>query len=145
MGTVGVRGDLTTTNHVAETERVLGIEAARHAIMHEIRETMSAHGMAIDERHTMLLADCMTYKVGRARRRAVLEVVWVWPCVRRTCVHAHVSAAHDAAGLQLGGAHKHTRLLGQRTHGAHPQHHATHRQYATRARCWASRALASPR
>lgn len=32
--------------------------------MDEIKTTMGAHGMSIDERHTMLLADCMTYKVG---------------------------------------------------------------------------------
>jgi hypothetical protein len=51
---------------------VLGIEAARRAIMDEIKTTMGAHGMSIDERHTMLLADCMTYKVGYARNGAGL-------------------------------------------------------------------------
>jgi hypothetical protein len=30
--------------------------------MNEIKYTMGSHGMSIDERHTMLLADCMTYK-----------------------------------------------------------------------------------
>lgn len=64
MGTLGVVGCESTTNHVAEMERVLGIEAARRAIMEEIKTTMGAHGMSIDERHTMLLADCMTYKVS---------------------------------------------------------------------------------
>lgn len=44
--------------------QVLGIEAARYKIMEEIQKTMGAHGMTIDARHTMLLADCMTYKVG---------------------------------------------------------------------------------
>ncbi len=29
----------------------------------EIQYTMSSHGMSIDARHTMLLADCMSYKV----------------------------------------------------------------------------------
>lgn len=64
MGVPGVQPYETTTNHVAEVERFLGIEAARRAIMHEVRYTMGSHGMAIDERHTMLLADCMTYKVS---------------------------------------------------------------------------------
>lgn len=64
MGTLGVLGHQTTTNHVAEVERVLGIEAARTKIMEEIKYTMGSHGMSIDDRHTMLLADCMTYKVG---------------------------------------------------------------------------------
>jgi DNA-directed RNA polymerase III subunit RPC1 len=40
MGTVGVHYEATSTNHVAEMERVLGIEAARHAIMEEIKATM---------------------------------------------------------------------------------------------------------
>lgn len=34
----------------------------RSTIIHEIKHTMGAHGMSIDDRHTMLLADCMTYK-----------------------------------------------------------------------------------
>lgn len=29
----------------------------------QVAFTMGQHGMAIDPRHTMLLADCMTYKV----------------------------------------------------------------------------------
>lgn len=62
MGTEGVSGKLTTTNHVMEAERTLGIEAARTCIIHEINATMQAHGMSIDVRHSMLLADVMTYK-----------------------------------------------------------------------------------
>jgi hypothetical protein len=31
----------------------------------QIKATMSGHGMSIDTRHMMLLADCMTYKVRR--------------------------------------------------------------------------------
>jgi len=41
---------------------VLGIEAARTTIMHEIQYTMSNHGMSIDTRHVMLLADLMSCK-----------------------------------------------------------------------------------
>ncbi|WIA12568.1 hypothetical protein OEZ85_006229 [Tetradesmus obliquus] len=62
MGTLGVAGHATSTNHVAEVEKCLGIEAARASIMAEIKYTMGSHGMSIDDRHTMLLADCMTYK-----------------------------------------------------------------------------------
>lgn len=40
-------------------------EAARHTIVSEIQTTMKAHGMTIDDRHMMLLADCMAYKVRR--------------------------------------------------------------------------------
>ena len=43
--------------------KTLGIEAARVTIMNEIIYTMVNHGMSIDIRHVMLLADLMTYKV----------------------------------------------------------------------------------
>ena len=62
MATEGVEGTRTTTNHVMEAERTLGIEAARSCIIKEINDTMKAHGMSIDARHSMLLADVMTYK-----------------------------------------------------------------------------------
>ena len=62
MGVEGVDGARTTTNHVMEAERTLGIEAARSCIIKEINDTMKAHGMSIDARHSMLLADVMTYK-----------------------------------------------------------------------------------
>ncbi len=63
MGTPGVDGRHTTSNHVIEAEQTLGIEAARKCIIDEIQYTMASHGMSIDLRHTMLLADVMTYKV----------------------------------------------------------------------------------
>lgn len=44
-------------------ERTLGIEAARSTIINEIQYTMVNHGMSIDRRHVMLLADLMSYKV----------------------------------------------------------------------------------
>lgn len=44
-------------------ERTLGIEAARTTIINEIQYTMVNHGMSIDRRHVMLLADLMSYKV----------------------------------------------------------------------------------
>jgi DNA-directed RNA polymerase III subunit RPC1 len=62
MAVEGVHGVKTTTNHVMEAERTLGIEAARSCIIKEINDTMKAHGMSIDARHSMLLADVMTYK-----------------------------------------------------------------------------------
>ncbi|DBB09251.1 hypothetical protein WJX82_001205 [Trebouxia sp. C0006] len=62
MGTVGVLGLETTSNDIMEVWKYLGVEAARKCIMSEIHKTMSSHGMSIDARHTMLLADCMTSK-----------------------------------------------------------------------------------
>lgn len=63
MGIPGVDGRFTTSNHVIEAEQTLGIEAARKCIIDEIQYTMGSHGMTIDARHMMLLADVMTYKV----------------------------------------------------------------------------------
>jgi DNA-directed RNA polymerase III subunit RPC1 len=62
MSIDGVVGEETTTNHIMEAERSLGIEAARSCVIKEINDTMKAHGMSIDSRHSMLLADVMTYK-----------------------------------------------------------------------------------
>ncbi|GBG75764.1 hypothetical protein CBR_g21008 [Chara braunii] len=62
MGTPGVDGRETTSNHIMEAMETLGIEAARKSIMNEIQYTMGSHGMSIDTRHSMLLADVMTFK-----------------------------------------------------------------------------------
>ena len=63
MATEGVDGTQTKSNHIMEVEKTLGIEAARSTIMHEIKYTMGNHGMSIDTRHVMLLADLMSCKV----------------------------------------------------------------------------------
>lgn len=63
MGTEGINGLKTVSNHIMEVKQVLGIEAARKKIIDEINYTMSSHGMTIDIRHMMLLADLMTFKV----------------------------------------------------------------------------------
>lgn len=64
MGMGGVDGRKTKSNHVIEVQQTLGIEAARRCIIEEIQFIMSNHGMSIDTRHMMLLADVMTYRVG---------------------------------------------------------------------------------
>ncbi|KAI6105340.1 hypothetical protein F5141DRAFT_1216137 [Pisolithus sp. B1] len=62
MITEGIVGERTTSNHVIESVKVLGIEAARRTIINEIQFTMSSHGMSIDPRYVILLGDVMTYK-----------------------------------------------------------------------------------
>ncbi|KXS18584.1 beta and beta-prime subunits of DNA dependent RNA-polymerase [Gonapodya prolifera JEL478] len=62
MNTEGVRGANVTSNHIMEVLSVLGIEAARKTIVKEVIDVMSSHGMTIDPRHVMLLADLMTFK-----------------------------------------------------------------------------------
>jgi len=60
IGTYGVNGKKTTSNNTIEVANTLGIEAARTTIINEITYTMESHGMSIDKRHVMLLADLMT-------------------------------------------------------------------------------------
>merc|ERR1712098_590321 len=54
------KGISTTSNNTLEVAATLGIEAARTTIMNEVKYTMESHGMSIDIRHIMLLADLMT-------------------------------------------------------------------------------------
>jgi DNA-directed RNA polymerase subunit A" len=49
----------TTTNDVFEISNVLGIEAARAAIIGEVNKVLDAQGLQIDMRHIMLVADTM--------------------------------------------------------------------------------------
>ncbi|KAL2989477.1 hypothetical protein AAZX31_11G142000 [Glycine max] len=61
MGVEGIDGRKTVSNHIHEVRDTLGIEAARESIVKEIKYTMvDTHGMNIDIRHMMLLADMMT-------------------------------------------------------------------------------------
>ncbi|KAJ3099768.1 hypothetical protein HK100_004836 [Physocladia obscura] len=62
MGTEGVLGLKTYSNHILENWKTLGIEAGRQTIIDEIISVMQSHGMTIDQRHVMLLADLMTFK-----------------------------------------------------------------------------------
>ncbi|MBN1169804.1 DNA-directed RNA polymerase subunit A'' [Candidatus Micrarchaeota archaeon] len=49
------------TNNIKEIERVFGIEAARNAIVREIKDVLDMQGLFVDIRHIMLIADAMTY------------------------------------------------------------------------------------
>ncbi|MBN1923965.1 MAG: DNA-directed RNA polymerase subunit A'' [Nanoarchaeota archaeon] len=50
----------TITNDVYEISKVLGIEAARTAIIEEVMGVFNEQGLKIDVRHLMLVADVMT-------------------------------------------------------------------------------------
>lgn len=56
----GVDWRRTTTNNIREIEEVLGIEAARAAIIREAKNTLEEQGLNVDIRHIMLVADVMT-------------------------------------------------------------------------------------
>ncbi|MHA1861422.1 MAG: DNA-directed RNA polymerase subunit A'' [Candidatus Ranarchaeia archaeon] len=60
--TEGVDATRTTTNSIQEIADVLGIEAARSAIISEAMEVLEEQGLDVDVRHIMLVADLMTAK-----------------------------------------------------------------------------------
>jgi len=49
------------TNNIKEIERIYGIEAARNAIIKEIKDVMDMQKLSVDIRHIMLIADAMTH------------------------------------------------------------------------------------
>jgi len=56
----GVDPTKTKTNNINEIGEVLGIEAARNAIINEATDTLREQGLSVDVRHIMLVADIMT-------------------------------------------------------------------------------------
>ncbi|MEM3073996.1 MAG: DNA-directed RNA polymerase subunit A'/A'', partial [Nitrososphaerales archaeon] len=58
----GVDATRTITNNIFEIAQVLGIEAARTALVKEIMSTLDEQGLEVDIRHIYLIADLMTAK-----------------------------------------------------------------------------------
>jgi len=56
----GVDKEKVFTNNVHEIANVLGIEAAREAILLEIKKVLDSQGLDINERHMDLISDAMT-------------------------------------------------------------------------------------
>lgn len=56
----GVDASRTVTNDIHEVAKVLGIEAARAAIVREALATLGGQGLDVDVRHILLIADVMT-------------------------------------------------------------------------------------
>ncbi|CAF1104132.1 unnamed protein product [Rotaria sordida] len=99
MGTQGVNANKTTSNNTMEVYRCLGIEAARTTIINEIVYTMASHGIGLDVRHVMLLADLMTYKgevLGMTRNglAKMKESVLMLASFERTIDHLYDAAYH---------------------------------------------------
>ncbi len=58
----GVDHRKTNTNDIIEIYDVLGVEAARNAIIDESIKTLEEQGLSVDIRHLMLVADMMTFE-----------------------------------------------------------------------------------
>jgi DNA-directed RNA polymerase subunit A" len=69
----GVDTTRTRTNNINEISQVLGIEAARNAIIYEALSTLSEQGILVDVRHIMLVADmmCMEGEVKQIGRHGI--------------------------------------------------------------------------
>ncbi|HOP66502.1 MAG TPA: DNA-directed RNA polymerase subunit A'' [Methanoregulaceae archaeon] len=69
----GVDTTRTRTNNISEISQVLGIEAARNAIIYEALSTLSEQGILVDVRHIMLVADmmCMEGEVKQIGRHGI--------------------------------------------------------------------------
>jgi DNA-directed RNA polymerase subunit A" len=63
----------TRTNNISEIASVLGIEAARNAIIHEAVSTLNEQGILVDVRHIMLVSDmmCMEGEVKQIGRHGI--------------------------------------------------------------------------
>ncbi len=56
----GVDESRVITNDLHEIANILGIEAARQAIINEIENVINSQGLDVDKKHAMLVADTMT-------------------------------------------------------------------------------------
>lgn len=80
MRVPGVNWKKVYTNNIYEIENVLGIEAARMAIIREIKNTLDDQGLDVDVRHIMLLADMMTW-TGHVRQVGRMGIAGEKPSV----------------------------------------------------------------
>jgi DNA-directed RNA polymerase subunit A" len=70
----GVDYTRVRTNNIHEVAEVLGIEAARNAIIEEMMHVLQDSGLDVDVRHIMLVADAMTW-TGKVRQIGRLGIV----------------------------------------------------------------------
>jgi DNA-directed RNA polymerase III subunit RPC1 len=107
MGSPGVDGYNTTTNHIIEVEATLGVEAARTQISSEIAYIMNAYGIGIDHRHLLLLSDIMTFKgevlgITRFGVSKMKESVLMLASFEKTTDHLFDAAVHGRSDAIVG-------------------------------------------
>ena len=107
IGSPGIDGLCTTTNHILEVESVLGVEAARTQISAEIENIMSAYGIGIDRRHLLLLSDIMTFKgevlgITRFGVSKMRESILMLASFEKTTDHLFDAAVHARTDSIVG-------------------------------------------
>ncbi|MEM7822911.1 MAG: DNA-directed RNA polymerase subunit A'' [Candidatus Aenigmatarchaeota archaeon] len=103
----GVDPTRTTSNNIFEIQDVLGIEAARNAIMKQAKYTMDEQGLTVDIRYIMLLADLMTHSgqiraIGRYGVAGQKASVLVRASFEETKKHLITAAAKGEIDLMQG-------------------------------------------
>ncbi len=75
LGLEYVDEERTVTNDINEIASVLGVEAARQAIIDEVTKVIDSQGLKVDIRHIMLVADtmCVTGQVKGITRYGVVS------------------------------------------------------------------------
>ncbi len=87
----------TRSNNIHEIARVLGIEAARNALIDEIMNVLKEAGLDVDIRHVMIVADIMTWS-GAIRQIGRLGVAGEKPSVlARAAFEVTVKQLYEAA------------------------------------------------
>lgn len=107
MGASGIDGRNTSTNHIIEVEKTLGVEAARTQISAEISYIMNAYGIGIDIRHLMLLSDVMSFKgeilgITRYGVSKMRESVLMLASFEKTTDHLFDAAVHGRTDVIEG-------------------------------------------
>ncbi len=85
------------TNSIMEIERVLGVEAARNAILIEAKKVLDGQGLKVNPRYLMLVADAMTYDgevkaIGRQGLSGEKASVLARAAFEETVRHLHEAA-----------------------------------------------------
>ena len=89
-----VETETVYTNSIREIEDVLGLEAARTAIMREAQGVLDGQGLKVNPRHVMLVADVMCYEgevkaIGRQGVSGSKASVFARAAFEETVKHLH--------------------------------------------------------
>ncbi|KAL5968213.1 DNA-directed RNA polymerase III subunit RPC1 [Taenia solium] len=103
----GVVPEATRSNNILEVERCLGVEAARRVVMDELIAVMQGHGVEVNIRHVMLLADLMAnrgeiYGYQRSGMAKAKNSVLCLASFERTGDHLFEAAYHAQDDVLAG-------------------------------------------
>ncbi len=90
----GVLPGTIQSNNIREIEDVLGIEAARNALIREAKMVLDDQGLKVNPRHVMIVADVMTYggkvqPIGRQGVSGAKTSVFARAAFEETVKHLH--------------------------------------------------------